>query len=267
MISRFINLSLVIPVMGDIERYRLHDLLDEYATLKSHEAGEDEKATLLLADWLVNLFENNYTLRVESIPLIKPEFDNLEKTIQWTIKEENGGLLATLATKPRNWLMNYFRELDKWQAWLIYSLDINFDDIQLKANVLQAIGDVQQFRKETDAAIESYNEALKLFRQVGAKLGEANVYLSLGGAKRESKDFAGARIDFENALKVYQRIGDQYSQARALYRLGDCLSDEEKYKDALAQYEKASQLWTAIGVTDLVESILKPRIEEAKKHF
>ncbi|MEW5721285.1 MAG: tetratricopeptide repeat protein, partial [Chloroflexota bacterium] len=37
----------------------------------------------------------------------------------------------------------------------------------LQANVLQAIGDVQQFRDERDAALESYAQALALFRSVG----------------------------------------------------------------------------------------------------
>jgi len=125
---------------------------------------------------------------------------------------------------------------------------------------------VQQFRDDRDAALVSYNEALKLFKEIGAKLGEANVYLSLGGSKRANKDFVGARVDFENSLKVYRMIGDQYSQARALYRLGDCLSDEEKYKEALENYEKAAQLWKAIGVNDLVDSILMPRIAAAKEN-
>jgi len=306
-IYRFINLSLVIPVAGNFERFRLHDLLDEYAAPKLRAAGAEEKTTGDLAEWLINLFDEHYTDDFSNAPEVGLEFPNLAKTAEWAIENRKGDLLAALATKPRNWLYNYFRELADWQRWLETSLKIDFDDNQLKANVrkaigdvqqfrddrdaalesynealklfqkvgaklgeanvLQAIGDVQQFRKETDAALESYNEALKLFQKVGAKLGEANVYLSLGGAKRENKDFSGARIDFENALETYQRIGDQYSQARALYRLGDCLSDEEKYQDATVQYEKAIQLWTAIGVTDLVEGILKPRLEEAKSHL
>lgn len=98
-------------------------------------------------------------------------------------------------------------------------------------------------------------------------MGEANTYLSLGSLKRGDKDFAGARNDFQNAFDVYRLIGDQYSQARALYRLGDIFSDEEKYQDALNFYEQASVLWKSIGVLDLVESILNPRIEEAKKHL
>ena len=90
-----------------------------------------------------------------------------------------------------------------WLDWLTGALRLGVEDRGLQANVLRAIGDVQQFRKENDAALASYNDALKLFRAVGAKLGEANVYLSLGGIKRGAEDVAGARLDFEAALKIF----------------------------------------------------------------
>ncbi len=58
-----------------------------------------------------------------------------------------------------------------------------FRDIGAKlgeANVLKAIGDVQQFRKQLDAALESYQKALGLFRDIGDRLGEANVLKAIG---------------------------------------------------------------------------------------
>ncbi|NWG35912.1 MAG: tetratricopeptide repeat protein [Chloroflexi bacterium] len=272
-LSRFINLSLVKIVPGKFLRYRLHDLLDEYANEKLKEDEKEEReAHTALAEWLVALFDEHYAEDRTTAPEVGLEFDNLAKTCEWALENRKGTLLAALATTPRNWLFNYFRQMNDWLRWLEGSLEIGVDDTnvegkRLKANVRKAIGDVQQFRKETDAALASYDEALKLFRQVGDKLGEANVYLSLGGAKRSDKDYEGAKKDFQNALYIYRTIGDQYSQARALYRLGDCLSEEEKYEEAVIQYEKAIQLWTSIGLNDLVESILKPRLEEARKHL
>jgi tetratricopeptide (TPR) repeat protein len=268
-VSRFINLSLVIPVESELERYRLHDLLDEYADGKLGKDKEEEKqAHLALAEWLVALFDEHYTEDRTTAPEAAEERINLLKACEWTRGQKDAETLALLVTKSRNWFyVSFTEDWIYWIAWLEAAYKLGISDLQLKANVLQAIGDVQQFRDDRDAALESYNEALKLFRQVGAKLGEANVYLSLGGAKRTDKNYEGARMDFQNAFDIYCMIGDQYSQGRALYRLGDCLSDEEKYKEAITQYEKAIQLWMAIGITDLVESILKPRIEEAKKHL
>ncbi|MCZ2127202.1 MAG: tetratricopeptide repeat protein [Anaerolineales bacterium] len=268
LLRRFQNLSLILALKGDAPRYRLHDLLDEYAAEKLRANADEERAAFNgLGEWLLALFDEHELDNISNAPEVGLEFDNLARGAEWARTTGQGALLARLATAPRNWLHNYFRQNDLWLSWLEESLRLGVEDARLKANVLQAIGDVQQFRDDRDAALASYDEALKLFRQVGAKLGEANVYLSLGSTERENKNFSEAKRYFENAFQIYVLIGDQYSQARALYRLGDCLCDEERYKDAIIQYEEAIQLWTVIGVTDLIESILKPRIEKARRNL
>ncbi len=269
-LARFVNLSLVKPVDAEarLERYRLHDLLDEYAAGKLRQEGREAEAFGRLADWLVRLFDEYYTVNPDAAPHLAVERENLLQACAWALGGKNADLLALLVTNARNWFMVVFTESwAQWYAWLEASIQLGLKDAGLKANVRKAIGDVQGFRKENDAALESYNAALTLFRQVGSKLGEANVHLSLGGLKREEKDLAGARKDFEGALSAYRAIGDQYSEARALYRLGDCFTDEEKYKEAILEYEEAIRLWTAIGLTDLAESILKPRLERARKYL
>ncbi|MFL5661314.1 MAG: tetratricopeptide repeat protein, partial [Ktedonobacteraceae bacterium] len=53
-----------------------------------------------------------------------------------------------------------------------------------EANVRKAMGNVQQFRDEREAALESYEQALSLFRQVGDRLGEANVLQAMGDVQQ-----------------------------------------------------------------------------------
>ncbi len=248
----------------DISRYILHDMLKIFARAKLHKSAEETNTFILLSSWLADLFNANYKVDPQNAPEIQFEMDNLRFAIEWAIANKKSNILADLSTAPRNWLFNFFRNWDEWLGWLHAALDLGIENNKLKANVLQAIGDVQQFRKQMDAALASYNEALKLFKAVGDHLGEANVYLSLGGLKRNDKDFIGANDNFQKALAVYQSIGDKYSQGRALYRLGDCSSDQEKYRDALNYYEEARSLWIAIELTDLAESILAPRIQAAK---
>jgi len=62
-ISRFINLSLVKTVAGERERYRLHDLLDEYAGKKLHEDKEEIGIRDRMAEWIGALFTENYVTR------------------------------------------------------------------------------------------------------------------------------------------------------------------------------------------------------------
>ncbi|MEO6890031.1 MAG: tetratricopeptide repeat protein, partial [Ktedonobacteraceae bacterium] len=88
---------------------------------------------------------------------------------------------------------------------------------QGEANVLQARGDVQQFRDEREAALESYEQALGLFRQVGDRLGEANCYLAQGNMALEQEQYENALELYNRAYALYQHIQASYSQARLLY--------------------------------------------------
>ena len=133
-----------------------------------------------------------------------------------------------------------------------------------EANVLQAIGDVQQFRKEMAGALASYGQALDLFRPVGARLGEANVLLSLGDLTRQTHDYTQAWQYYTQAQQHYAIIEDVYSQARVLYRMGDALVEQQRKKEAIPFYEEAIARWRAIGMTDLVDSILLPRLQAAQ---
>ena len=134
-----------------------------------------------------------------------------------------------------------------------------------EANVLQAIGDVQQFRKDMAGALASYGQAQELYRQVGARLGEANVLLSLGDLARQSHDYAQAWQHYTQAQQHYTTIDDVYSQARVLYRMGDALVEQQRKKEAIPFYEQAIARWRAIGMADLVSSILLPRLQSAQE--
>ena len=255
LIQRFYNLSLIIPVKGKVERYRLHDLMDEYSAEKLKEDKQEEsKAKDALAEWLIHLFDDEgLNLASEaSIPIIAPELDNFRSTADWAIKKKQGELLASLATQPRNWFYNFFRIWDEWLAWLQSALQIGIEDDRLKANVLKAIGDVQQFRKQMDAALVSYNEALKLFKAVGSNLGEANVLASQGQLYLPD-DLNKANEFLNSAIKIYESIDSKYSVPAQignygwkLYRLGE----HEKAKPYLLQ---AADLFEKMGLMDYAE--------------
>ncbi len=113
--------------------------------------------------------------------------------------------------------------------------------------------------------MQSYRQALDLFRQVGDRLGEANVLLATGDLSRRSQDYAQAWQCYMQAQNHYTTIGDVYSQARALYRMGDVLVDQQRNSEAIPLYEEAMTRWRSIGMTDLVNSILLPRLQAAQR--
>jgi len=95
-------------------------------------------------------------------------------------------------------------------------------------------------------------KALKLFKAVGDKLGEANV-LSSQGQMYLPDDLDKANEFLNQALQIYQKIGDGYSVPAQignygwkLYRLGE----HEKAKPYLLQ---AADLFEKMGLMDYAE--------------
>ncbi len=122
-----------------------------------------------------------------------------------------------------------------------------------QANVLKAIGDVQSFRDDQDAALASYAEARTLFQQVGDKLGQANVRLSTG-------KIINSAGEFEEAIRLYEEIGDRYSIARGKAFFGEWLLDQGETERAVKLLGEAREGWALIGYdggVDYVDEILE----------
>jgi tetratricopeptide (TPR) repeat protein len=68
-----------------------------------------------------------------------------------------------------------------------------------------------------EEARERYEAALPVYRQIGARLGEANTLLSLGRLNRATGDEAKARAALKQAADIYEAIGlEEWAQrARA----------------------------------------------------
>ncbi|HEU4387893.1 MAG TPA: tetratricopeptide repeat protein, partial [Blastocatellia bacterium] len=96
-------------------------------------------------------------------------------------------------------------------------------------------------------ALEYYQQALPLFRQVASINGEADVLNNLGG----SSDFIGevdkAMDYYLQALDRYRAAGFRHGEADPLNNLGKVFSDRGEFQKALDSYEKALALFRDIG--------------------
>jgi tetratricopeptide (TPR) repeat protein len=116
-----------------------------------------------------------------------------------------------------------------------------------EANVLQAIGDVQNFRDDRDAALKSYGEALQLFRAVGARLGEANVLKAIGDVQNFRDDRDAALKSYGEALQLFRAVGARLGEANVLKAIGDVQNFRDDRDAALKSYGEALQLFRAVG--------------------
>ena len=120
-------------------------------------------------------------------------------------------------------------------------------DAQAEANTLQAIGDVQQFRDEREAALESYGQALGLFRAVGARLGEANTLQGIGRARLAQGDEKDGLANLEQAAALYETVGDRAGASNVHITLARLAAAKGDLQTAIAHLQPAADFGKAIG--------------------
>ncbi|OQY26097.1 MAG: hypothetical protein B6I38_11765, partial [Anaerolineaceae bacterium 4572_5.1] len=103
-ITTLLNFYLLKPVPSAHERYRLHDLLDEYAAQKLAQSSNEEKARRSQAEYILEFFGMHYNDDLSTAPHVPAEIDNLHQAIEFAKTQASGELLGQLATKPRNWI-------------------------------------------------------------------------------------------------------------------------------------------------------------------
>ncbi len=232
------SLSLLEP--GETaDRWKLHDLLYEFTLKRLRQQGNEVQVMETLCDLMVALFDQFYTADRNTAPHVAYELDNLRRAAEWAIKHGDGLRLARLATTPCNWLYNFFRNFDEWEKWLLEALQLGFQDKQLEANTLKAIGDVQQFRDEREAALESYRQALELFRAVGDRLGEAYTLKAIGDLAVDEEKYDLARSLFEQALLLFETLDLPARQAGVFNSIANIYEKQKDYQTAIQIYSQA----------------------------
>ena len=111
-----------------------------------------------------------------------------------------------------------------------------------EANTLQAIGDVQGFKKENEAALVSYGQALDLFRAVGSRLGEANTLKAIGFMKLDTGKGEEGQNVLNEAITLYQQVGDRVGQANTYWGLGIRLAQNGNLQEAEPLIEQTLEL-------------------------
>ena len=121
-----------------------------------------------------------------------------------------------------------------------------------EANVLRAIGDVQQFRDDRDAALASYQTALTLFQAIGDRLGEANVLAAWSRLLIDS-DPAQSQALFEQGQQLRAAIDDVYSTGADLGNYAIALLQRGRNSAALPLLLEARKLFGSRSLAAQVE--------------
>jgi tetratricopeptide (TPR) repeat protein/transcriptional regulator with XRE-family HTH domain len=215
-------------------RYRLHDLLRDYARSG---AGDDAAAVdRLLEHYLRALTRANRHIARRDQPDASgdgaaPVLASWTDAFAW-LEAERANLSACFdhaaATGRDRQVIELARGLHAFldmsgpwdQARGIQGAALDaarrHGDRLAEADALNDLGDVQRRTGEYEAALASLHEALALFRELGSAAGEANALNDLGDVQRIAGDYAAAVESLTMALALHRRQGSRLGEARSL---------------------------------------------------
>jgi CHAT domain-containing protein len=131
------------------------------------------------------------------------------------------------------------RKADRLAQSAIWVADRLGDDF-CRAQSLRAVGHVQLIKGKYTDALQSYQEALSLFRALGR---ENDVGRTLYGGSLQALIYLGQYDQaFAWALEardIFQRLGDRLRLARLDSNMGNILYRQDRFEEALAYYQRA----------------------------
>ena len=97
---------------------------------------------------------------------------------------------------------------------------------------------ISQFRE----ALQSWEQALTIYREIGSREGEANSLGNFGTAYNSLGQFHKAIKFLEQSLEISRKIGDRPAEANSLDNLGISYYSLGQYHEAIKFYQKSLKI-------------------------
>ena len=256
-------------------RYRLHDLLREYARARAVGDGPADNLAAIgrLLDYYLHtaVTASRHTAWRTSItdppppgpaPAWAPEMRTEEEAMAW-LGTERANLHACAGYAAAHghlvhavWIpvamSGFLLTEGHWneaaslgQAALAAARTAG--DRQGQACALTQLGTVQELTGDYPAATASLTQALQLFRDLGDRRGQACALNQLGVVQRLTGDYPAATASLTQALQLFRDLGDRHGQAWALHDLGVVQQRTGDYPAATASLTRALELSRDLG--------------------
>ena len=232
-------------VQWEAGRYGLHDLVRDFGRGKLG-AERENALTEVALDWYVVMADqmDNFlrcnaeiesTQTVSGLSWFEIEWLNILEGIRWAKLTERAAVAIKLFTCAQVFAMLQGKRTKRFLTSGKEALAAaqKAGDRLGEANTLRAIGDVLQFLKQSQEALNRYETAIEIYRQVGARLGEANTLKAIGDVLQFLDQRQEALNRYETAIEIYRQVGDRLGEANTLKAIGDVLQFLKQSQEAL----------------------------------
>ncbi len=245
-LARLIDQSLVQAETAARElRYRLLELLRQYAVEKLAETGEEDAVRRRHAAYFAALAEASAeeaarTHQPEWAQRLADERQNLRAALDWGLRASPD--LALRTAGGLSWFWHARSNLAEGRRWLERTLVAGGGDPAARARALLGAGQIVYRQGDCDAAQAFLTQALEIHRALNDEPGAARTLRSLGLALLSLADFDRANRCLEAALAIQRRLGDRFDAARTLGSLALVAIEAGRYQTARERCEEGVAL-------------------------
>lgn len=252
---------------GDIDRYRVHDLLHRYAAVLVRDDPEVTAARIRMHSFYLHSADAAHRTvfphrQAPPMPPLEPDcvphrFGDVSEALRWSLLERSN-LVSMVRHAAQEGLHGY--------AWRLPHCLINtlkryglYEDcistmttaissaaadrnVHAEAASLNDLGEIHLITGSYDLADRYLGRALELSRRHGIAVGEVTVTLNLARRHQYAGRLPEAVAIYRDCLGLAESIGDRERHAVAAHRLGDALVELDLHHQALPHYQLALEL-------------------------
>ncbi|TMK73042.1 MAG: tetratricopeptide repeat protein [Actinobacteria bacterium] len=253
-LSSLADASLVrrLEVAAGESRFAMLQTIQEYALYRLIERGEVEDVRRRHAEYFAGLAEQAEPELVGPdqdawLRKLDDETANLRTALRWSL--ESGELapgLRIAGALPRFWSIR--GHMPEGRAWLELALGQPADvPAAIRARALFASGYAALGLGDFGAALQRFEEALRLFRELDDARGVAQCLAQLGWLATTRDDHERAVSVSQESLTLARDLGDKRTASVALSNLAEIAAADGGWDEATRLFEEALELRRAVG--------------------
>ncbi|MFC4529310.1 AfsR/SARP family transcriptional regulator [Sphaerisporangium dianthi] len=257
-------------------RYRLHDLIRDYATSLADQESESERTEAVhrvldyhlfladRADRLAYRHRARASVEVTGPPAASPDMATTDQALSWLRTELDNLLRLTAYSADHGWTRHtamfahvLSRHLSFWGHWAdavrVHTDAIEawrrLDDPRGLARALTDLSEVLRQSGRLDECLDITAQALSIRQAQGDRHGVAELLDQSGLAHWQRSEFDAALGHFQRALDIRRAMGDHYGQAISLNHIagiadakGDYQAASDRLREVLALHEEDGDL-------------------------
>jgi CHAT domain-containing protein/tetratricopeptide (TPR) repeat protein len=125
--------------------------------------------------------------------------------------------------------------------------EVTSEERKAEGDRLLAQGAQQYRTSQFREALQSLEQALEVYQEIGDRAGEGATLIGIGAVYRSTGEYAQALDSYQQALVISRAIGDRAGEGATLNNMGVVYNSTGEYAQALDSYQQALVILRAIG--------------------